>query len=109
MRTSARFKRGETRGDSQIVSSYVFKKGGTEMSYECEIREQPAQPVLSIRTRSSAENLPKVLGESYLAVADYLRELKEKAVGPPFCGTGTIQARILAAKLTGSMGIRDMS
>ena len=54
------------------------------MSYECEVKEQPVQPVLSIRTRSSVEDLPKVLGESYCAIADYLRELGEKAVGPPF-------------------------
>jgi effector-binding domain-containing protein len=54
------------------------------MSYECEVKEQPVQPVLSIRTRSSVEDLPKVLGESYCAIADYLRELGERAVGPPF-------------------------
>ena len=32
------------------------------MSYECEVREQPAQAVLSIRTRTPVEDLPAQYG-----------------------------------------------
>ena len=54
------------------------------MSYECEVKEQPAQTVLSIRTRTSVEDLPQVLGQAYGAIAQYLGELGECPVGPPF-------------------------
>jgi effector-binding domain-containing protein len=54
------------------------------MSYECEVKEQPAQTVLSIRARTSVEDLPQALGQAYQAIAQYLRELGEQAVGPPF-------------------------
>ncbi len=30
------------------------------MSYKCEVREQSFQPALSIRTRTSVEDLPQV-------------------------------------------------
>ena len=54
------------------------------MSYECEVKEQPAQTVLSMRTRTSVGDLPQVLGQTYGAIAQYLEELGEHPVGPPF-------------------------
>ena len=32
------------------------------MSYQCQLREQPAQPTLSIRTRTSVQGLPQLIG-----------------------------------------------
>jgi len=54
------------------------------MSYRCEVKEQATQPALSIRTRTSVENLPHVLGEGYGTVAQYLGELKKQPSGAPF-------------------------
>lgn len=54
------------------------------MSDRCEIIEQAALPVLSIRTRTPAQDLPKVLGQSYGVIMTYLGELGEAPSGPPF-------------------------
>ena len=42
------------------------------MSYQCTIEERAAQPTLSIRTRTSVQDLPRVMGESYGAIGQYL-------------------------------------
>ena len=54
------------------------------MSHKCEVKEQPTQPTLSIRTRTSVQDLAQVLGKAYDAIAQYLAELGEQPVGPPF-------------------------
>jgi effector-binding domain-containing protein len=54
------------------------------MSYKCEVKEQSAQPALSIRTRTAVQDLAQVLGEAYSAMAQYLGELGEQPAGPPF-------------------------
>lgn len=54
------------------------------MSYQCEIKEQPMQKTLSIRTRTAVQNLPQVFGNGYEKIAQYLGELGEQPVGPPF-------------------------
>ena len=54
------------------------------MSYHCEVKEQAAQITLSIRTRTAVQDLPRVLGEGYGQIAQYLDELAEQPAGPPF-------------------------
>ncbi|SHI44584.1 GyrI-like domain-containing protein [Lutispora thermophila] len=54
------------------------------MDYKIELTEQPAQPVLSIRTRTSVGNLPKELGRAYQTIAEYLNEIGEQPAGAPF-------------------------
>ncbi len=54
------------------------------MSYLCEIKEQPAQTTLSIRTRTAVQRLPEILGQGYGAIVQYLGELGEQPAGPPF-------------------------
>jgi effector-binding domain-containing protein len=54
------------------------------MSYHCEIKEQPVQKTLSIRTRTAVQDLPEVLGAGYGAITQYLGELGEEPIGPPF-------------------------
>ena len=54
------------------------------MAYECEIKEQPAQPTLSIRTRTPLQEMPQILGQAYGAIAQYLCALGEQPAGPPF-------------------------
>jgi effector-binding domain-containing protein len=50
----------------------------------CEIKQQPAQPTLAIRTRTSVQELPQLIGQAYGAIAQYLGELGECPAGPPF-------------------------
>jgi hypothetical protein len=40
-----------------------------KMSYKCEVKEQPTQLTLSIRTRTSVQDLAQVLGKAYGAIA----------------------------------------
>lgn len=54
------------------------------MSFQCEIKDQPTQPVLSIRSQTSIQDLPQVLGRSFGDVGQYLGELHEQPAGPPF-------------------------
>ena len=49
-----------------------------------ELNEQKAQPILSIRVKTSLENLPKLIGESYHKIAGYLNELGEQPADVPF-------------------------
>jgi effector-binding domain-containing protein len=58
--------------------------GGGVMSYQCELRERSAQPTLTIRTRTSVEDLGQVLGQAYGTIGQYLGELAEPCAGPPF-------------------------
>jgi effector-binding domain-containing protein len=54
------------------------------MTYQCEIKDQPAQPTLSVRTHAAVEQLPQVFGQTYGAIMQYLGELGERPVGMPF-------------------------
>jgi effector-binding domain-containing protein len=54
------------------------------MSYECEIKEMPAQPALSVRMRTNVENLPQTIGQGFGAVAQYLGELGQQPAGAPY-------------------------
>lgn len=56
------------------------------MSYKFELTEEPAQPVLSIRTRTAVENLPQELGKAYEAIIQYLNENGEKPMEAAFAG-----------------------
>jgi effector-binding domain-containing protein len=54
------------------------------MSFTCEIKEIPEQQALSIRTRTSVQNLPQILGQCFGTIAAYLGELNEPPAGAPF-------------------------
>ena len=54
------------------------------MTYNCELLERSAQPVLSIRTHATVQNLPQVLGQSYGAIAQYLGQIGQQPAGAPF-------------------------
>ena len=54
------------------------------MSYNCEVKEQKVQHVLSIRKITSVQNLPIVLGEVYMKIMQYMGELGEKPTGAPY-------------------------
>lgn len=54
------------------------------MQYHCEANHQQAQPVLSIRTKTIAQNLPQVLGGGYGAILQYMDEAGEQPAGAPY-------------------------
>ena len=54
------------------------------MNYKCEIKKQSAQPVMSIRTRTTVQNLPTVLGKAFGDVAMAIGEQGQQPQGPPF-------------------------
>jgi len=54
------------------------------MFSKCEIKNQPAQPVMSIRMRTAVQNLPLVLGKAFGDVATYIGEQGQQPQGPPF-------------------------
>ncbi|MDD3364535.1 MAG: GyrI-like domain-containing protein [Syntrophomonas sp.] len=56
------------------------------MNYQFEYVEKAAQQVISIRTRSSVENLPQVLGGAYGSIMNYLNEIGVEPAGAPFVG-----------------------
>jgi effector-binding domain-containing protein len=51
---------------------------------ECKIKKQQAQPVMSIRAKTSVQNLPAVLGKAFGDVAMYIGEMGQQPQGPPF-------------------------
>ena len=54
------------------------------MDFKCELIQQSAQPVLSIRTRTPMDNLKQTIGSSYDAIMQYLSEIGENASDAPF-------------------------
>jgi effector-binding domain-containing protein len=54
------------------------------MTIHCETVQQPDRPVLSIRTHSSVQDLPQMLGQCFGRVAQYLGELGEQPADAPF-------------------------
>ena len=56
------------------------------MSEQFELTEQPIQPILSIRTRTTVANLPNELGRAFHAIINYLAEIGETTNGPAIAG-----------------------
>lgn len=54
------------------------------MTYPCELKEQPAQNTLSIRTRSAVGDLPGVMGRVFAEIIQYLAGVGENPDGPPY-------------------------
>ena len=54
------------------------------MGYNCEINERKRQPTLSVNTKTSVQELPQVMGKVFGEIAQYLAELGDCPVGPPF-------------------------
>lgn len=54
------------------------------MNYNFELTDQPAKPVLSIRTRTAVGNLPQELGKAYHAIIQHLGEIGEKPLDAAF-------------------------
>jgi effector-binding domain-containing protein len=65
------------------------------MSNKCEIIERVAQPSLSIRTRAAVQDLPRLLGESYGKLMQYLGELGETPAGAPYVAYFTMDMQNL--------------
>ncbi len=51
---------------------------------KCEIKEQQAQPVMSVRMRTAVQDLPNVLGKAFGDVAGYIVGQGMQPIGPPF-------------------------
>lgn len=54
------------------------------MKFDFEVMQKSAQPVLSMRTRTSVANLPQELGKAYNAIIKYLGEKGLNPAGPAF-------------------------
>ena len=53
-------------------------------TYPCEILDQAAQPTLTIRRRTSIDNIAQVLGEAYGEIFGHLGEQGVQPAGMPF-------------------------
>jgi effector-binding domain-containing protein len=60
------------------------ENGEKLMSIECKLTNQNPQPVLSIRSRSPAANIPNLMGYAFGTIIQYLAELGEAPAGMPF-------------------------
>jgi effector-binding domain-containing protein len=54
------------------------------MSYQCEIVDRTAQPVLSVRARGAVKDLPAIMGRSYGTIGAYLGRMGRQPAGAPF-------------------------
>ena len=54
------------------------------MNYNIELKEQIAQPVLSIRKTTAVGNLPQEIGKAYGSIIQYLNEIGEQPAEAPF-------------------------
>lgn len=54
------------------------------MDYQIQLTEEPAQPILSIRTVTAVGNLLQELGKAYHAIINYLQQKGLQPSGPAF-------------------------
>ena len=54
------------------------------MSIKCELRVLKSQPSLSMRTRTTVEELPEVFNSGFAQILEYLQESNAAAAGDPF-------------------------
>ncbi len=69
------------------------------MTYQCELIERQAQPVLSIRTRTTDKDLPQLVGQSYGAIAQYLGGMGQQPTGAPFAAYYNLDMQNLDVEL----------
>ncbi len=60
------------------------ERGLDSMTYQCELLEKQPQPTLAVRTRSSVERLPQVLGPAWGAIMQHAGRMGVQPSGPPF-------------------------
>jgi effector-binding domain-containing protein len=48
------------------------------------LKEEQAQPVLSIRARAAVQDLPAIIGESYGKIMEYMYQIGQQPAGAPF-------------------------
>jgi effector-binding domain-containing protein len=48
------------------------------------LKEEQAQPVLSIRARAAVQDLPAIIGESYGKIMEYMSQIGQQPAGAPF-------------------------
>ncbi|MFX0030203.1 MAG: GyrI-like domain-containing protein [Candidatus Hermodarchaeota archaeon] len=56
------------------------------MSYKCELLERQAQRALSIRTKTSIQQLPQLIGKTYMKIMQYLGDQGVDPASAPFVG-----------------------
>ena len=76
------------------------------MTYSCELIQQPAQPVLSIRTRTAVGNLPQVISTAFGSIMQYLHEIGENMAGAPFAAYYNMDMQDLDVEHPLPVGIR---
>jgi effector-binding domain-containing protein len=54
------------------------------MTVSCSVQEETPQSSLVVRARTTVQDLPRLVGESYGRIAGYLAELGETPAGPRF-------------------------
>lgn len=69
------------------------------MFFDLKLEEQAEQPVLSIRLRTTIENLPNAIGESFGAIMKYMTELGEKPANTPFVAYYTLDMQDLDVEI----------
>ena len=65
------------------------------MDYEIKLLELPDQHVLSMRTTTAMEDLPKFLGKAYNDVMQYMTELGQGPSGMPFAAYYNLDMKAL--------------
>ena len=54
------------------------------MPYPIKLTQQPAQPTVVIHAQAAVKDLPRLMGEAYQKIMQYLGELGEHPTGMPF-------------------------
>jgi len=67
--------------------------------FKIELHEQNSQPVLSIKTKTTMEQLPKIIGENYKKIMDYLNELGEHPSDAPFTAYHNLDMQALDVEM----------
>lgn len=69
------------------------------MSKPCELINRSVQPALAIRTHTSVQNLPQVVGQAFGSIGQYLGRLGEHPAGPPYAAYHNMDMQNLDVEL----------
>jgi effector-binding domain-containing protein len=71
----------ETRRVLDLVYKLIDQEG--EMTYSVQVKKMQAQPLLSLRTRTSLASMDQTFGSAFSELFGYLGEMGVSPVGPP--------------------------
>jgi effector-binding domain-containing protein len=82
-----------------VVVEYIGRKIRRRYAMEISLKKEAAQPVVYIRTHTSIDRLPELIGESYSKIMNYMQEVGAQPSGEPYTAYYTLDMQDLDVEM----------